>query len=90
MYAFFLSLHSQEKRIFYCILEWEKNVGFCENTVLFKVLDQASDSRERVEIMTVTKERGIMLTWALECFDGMVVSPVAKFVYSDFISAKIL
>ncbi|KAK2544878.1 Myo6 [Columba livia] len=36
------------------------------------VLDQASDSCEHVEIMTITKERDIMLTWALECFDGMI------------------
>lgn len=76
----------------FCSAFWreKKNVGFCENLVLFKVLDQASDSFEHVEIMTITKERDIMLTWALECFDGMVVSSVAKSVCLDFISTNSL
>lgn len=43
----------------------KNNVGFCRNTILFKVLDQASDSSEHIEILTVTKERDIILTWTV-------------------------
>lgn len=64
---FLLFLSSLEKK--YLLQPFEvsekDNVGLCVNMLLFKMLDQAGNSSENVQILTATKEKDITLVWKI-------------------------